>query len=123
MEGDDHSVRPPVNLEHLVVTMTEMEKVLGDAGKPIVAAVRQRVGEAMAARDRGDPAAMLEAISQAMSALGGLGDVLGPQEGQLIDLLAQRFKSAMLRGDTAEAKRDMDVMFERSGARYRGQKE
>jgi len=33
--------------------------------------------------------------------------------------VAGRFQGALLRGELPEAKQDLDVMFERSGARYR----
>ena len=123
MEGDDHKVQVPVHLETMLAAMTELENVLGVEGKPVVAGVREHVIQAMAARDRGDRAATMESIGLAMRSLAGLGDILGPQEAPLIEMLAQRFQSSMLGGDLAAAKADMDVMFERSGATYRGKKD
>ena len=70
----------------------------------------------MAARDRGDPVATLRAIGAAMEQLAQLADRLDPQDAMLMRAVAERFRAALLRGDVPEAKQDLDVMFERSGA-------
>lgn len=117
---EDHQPQVPVVFEQLLTGLSELELLLGDAGKPVVGAVRSRLREASAARDRGDPVAMLDAVSAAMRDLAALGERLGPGEGRLMTALAQRFRDALLRGDLAEAKKGMDVMFEQSGARFQG---
>jgi hypothetical protein len=116
----DHQPQVPVVFEQLLTGLSELELLLGDAGKPVIGAVRSRLRAASAARDRGDPVAMLDAVSAAMRDLAALGERLGPGEGRLMTALAQRFRDALLRGDLAEAKKGMDVMFEQSGARYQG---
>ncbi len=115
----DHQPVVPIALEQLVAGLAELELVLGDDGKRLVPLIRERLIEAMAARDRGDSAAMVASVGRAMKELAAVGDRLGSDEGQLMTMLAQRFEGALLRGDLSEAKRDMDVMFDRSGARYR----
>ncbi len=113
----------PVVLEQMVKGLCELELVLGDVGKRIVPAIRARLLEAMAARDRGDDVGMLQAVGAAMKELAMAGDSLGTGEGQLMTMLAARFQGSLLRGDLANAKQDMDAMFDRSGARYRNDEE
>jgi len=115
--SDEHQPQIPNALEQMVLGLTELESVLGEAGRRAIPAVRDRLGDALAARDRGDPVAMLEAVGAAMQALAEVGEQLEPGEGQLMTMLAQRFQSSLMRGDLPDAKKDMDVMFERSGAR------
>ncbi len=115
--SDEHQPQIPNALEQMVLGLTELEAVLGEAGRRAIPAVRDRLGDALAARDRGDPVAMLDAVGAAMQALAAVGEQLEPGEGQLMTMLAQRFQSSLMRGDIPDAKKDMDVMFERSGAR------
>jgi hypothetical protein len=51
--------------------------------------------------------------------LARLADRLDPDDAMLMRAVAGRFQGALLRGELPEAKQDLDVMFERSGARYR----
>lgn len=102
----------------MLVGMTELETVLGEAARATVRSVQQHLRDAMAARDRGDSAAMMMAVGAAMSELARLGESLEPGEGQMMQAIAQRFQGAMMRGDLTEAKQDMNVMFEKSGAKF-----
>lgn len=120
---EDHQPDMPVALEQMVKGLSELELVLGDVGKRIVPAIRLRLLEAMAARDRGDDVAMLRCVGAAMKELAAVGDSLGAGEGQLMTMLAERFQGSLLRGDLTNAKQDMEVMFDRSGSRYRNDKE
>lgn len=115
----DHQPQVPIVFEQLLSGLAELDLLLGDSCKPALAAVRARLLEASAARDRGDPVAMLDGVSAAMRELAALGEHFGPGEGRMMNALAERFRTSLLRGDLAEAKKDMDVMFENSGARYR----
>ena len=117
--ADDHQPQVPVAFEQMLAGLSELEKLLGDSGRAVVESVRSRLIEASAARDRGDPVAMLDAVSSAMRDLAALGERFGPGEGRLMNALAERFRDSLLRGDLAEAKKGMDYMFEQSGARYR----
>lgn len=109
----------PTGVEQVMDALAELEGVFGESGRGVVRAVRSRLGEALAARDRGNPAAMLEAIAAAMAELPRLADRLAGDEAMLMRLVAGRFRQALLRGNVPEARQDLDLMFERSGARYR----
>jgi hypothetical protein len=82
----------------------------------VVAAVRSLLIAAMAARDRGDMPAALAQIGAAMDKLSALADGLDPAEGTLMRALAHNFRTALLRGDDAQAKQSAAFMFEKSGA-------
>jgi len=117
MADAEHPTQPA--LEDLIAGLGELERLFGDAARAVVPAVQARLTEALAARDRGDPVATLQAIAAAMQQLAQLADRLDPDDAMLMRAVAGRFQAALLRGEMPEAKRDLDVMFERSGARYR----
>lgn len=117
--ADDHRPSVPAALEQLVAGLNELEQLFGDAARAVIPAVQARLREAMAARDRGDPVATMQAIGAAMEQLAQLADRLDPQDAMLMRAVAERFGGAVLGGDVPTAKQDLDVMFERSGARYR----
>ncbi len=121
--AQDHQPPVPVVLEQMVSGLSELELVLGNVGKQVVPAIRMRLLEAMAARDRGDSVAMLESVGSAMKELAAVGDRIGADEGRLMTMLAQRFQDSLKRGDLANAKQDMDVMFDRSGATFRAEED
>ncbi len=116
--AEDHQPQIPAALEQMLLGLTELESVLGEAGRRLIPAIHGRLQEAMAARDRGDPVGMFEAVGAAMREIAAVGDQLEPGVGSAMAALADRFQSAMVRGDMAEAKKGMDIMFEQSGARY-----
>jgi len=117
--ADDHQPPVPIALEQLIHGLGELEQLFGEPGRAVIPALRLRLTEAMAARDRGDAAGTMQAIGSAMEALARLADRLDPDDAMLMRAVAERFRVALLRGDMPEAKTDVDVMFERSGARYR----
>jgi hypothetical protein len=117
--GDQDRPGVPVGIEDLVAGLGELETLFGDAARAVVPTVQARLREAMAARDRGDPVATVQAIGAAMQQLADLADRLDPQDGMLMRTVADRFRVALLGDDLPEAKHDLDIMFERSGARYR----
>jgi hypothetical protein len=117
--GDQHRPSVPVGLEELVAGLSELEALFGDAARAVVPAVQAQLRAAMAARDRGDPVATMQAIGVAMEQLAQLADRLDPHDAMLMRAVADRFRVALLGGDLPEAKQDLDLMFERSGARYR----
>jgi len=118
----DHQPQVPIALEHMLAGLDELETVLGESGRRAIPTVRASLTEALAARGRGDPVATIEAVGAAMRALAEVGERLAPGEGQLMASLAQNFRGALMRGDLPEAKKDMDVMFDRSGARVLDEK-
>jgi hypothetical protein len=117
--ADEHRPSVPTGLEDLIAGLDEFQQVFGDAARAVIPAVRSRLSEAMAARDRGDPVATMRAIGAAMEELARLADRLDPEDAMLMRAVAGRFQGALLRGDEPEAKQGLDTMFERSGTRYR----
>src|SRR5262245_56170006 len=117
--ADEHQPPIPIAIEQLVKGLGELEIVIGPNARATVAAVRNGLTQAMAARDRGDPVAALRLIGEAMEQLATLADKLDPSEAMLMRSVSDRFRSALLRGDLPEAKQDMDVMFDRAGAKER----
>jgi hypothetical protein len=118
MANEEGSIIPAA-LEQLIGGLGELATALGETARPAIAAVQVRLGEAIAARDRGDPPAAMRAIGEAMETLAALADRLDPHEAALMRAVSSHFRSALLRGDVPEAKQRLDVMFERSGARER----
>lgn len=118
MDGT-HRPAVPVAIEQLLEGLSELERVLGETARTALPAIRTRLIEAAAARDRGEPVATLAAVSAAMAELAAVAERLDPLEGQAMRMVAERFGTALLRGDLPGAKQGLDVMFERSGARVR----
>jgi hypothetical protein len=118
---DEHRPDLPTGIEELLAGLAQLEQVFGEAARTVIPVVEQRLREAVAARDRGDPIETMRAIGSAMEELARLADRLDPQDAMLMRAVAQRFQGALLRGDLPEAKQGADVMFEQSGARYRKQ--
>lgn len=114
--GNDHRPAIPTAIEHVVDAVSELETVLGEAGRQAIPFIQARLAEAMAARDRGDPVATVKAIRAAMEQVAAVADRLDPQEAAVMRAVAEHFATALLGGDLPEAKQGMDVMFERSGA-------
>jgi len=117
--ADDHRPAVPIALEDLIAGFGELEQLFGAAGRAVIPAVQARLAEALAARERGDAVATMRAIGAAMEQLARLADGLDPQDAMRMRAVAEHFQHALLRGQAPEAKQDLDVMFERSGARYR----
>jgi hypothetical protein len=117
--ADEHRPSVPIVLEQLIAGLDELERLFGDAAAAVLPAVQARLREAMAARDRGDPVATMQAIAAAMQQLARLADRLDPQDAMLMRAVAERFSGAVLGGDVPQAKQDLDLMFGRSGARHR----
>jgi hypothetical protein len=116
---DDQDAASGAALETLVAGLDDLEHLFGEPARAVIPAVRTQLVEALAARDRGDAVGTMRAISAAMEQLAQLADRLDPQEAMLMRSVAERFQGALLRGDMPTAKQTGDVMFERSGSRYR----
>ena len=115
---DDHLLARSA-LEDLIAGLGELERLFGAPARALVPAIQARLREALAARGRGDAVATMRAIGAAMEQLAQLADQLDPHDAMHMRTVAERFQTALLRGDVPEAKQGLDVMFERSGARYR----
>ncbi len=114
--ADKHEVEIPLPLDRVVEQLEELDVVLGVRVRPVLAAVRETLIAAMAARDRGDVTGAIAQIGGAMDRLSALADELGPAEASLMRALVQSFRTALRRGDQAQAKQHAAFMFQRSGA-------
>ncbi len=61
--------------------LRELEVVIGEKARPVVAQVREELREAVASRERGDMTGTLEKIQRAMERLANLGAEVDPAEG------------------------------------------
>jgi hypothetical protein len=118
MAADDHSAIP-LGIESVIARLGELEIVFGPQAKDVITAVRRTLVEALAARERGDHAGSVARIGAAMDRLAALADRLDPAEAVLMRTVAEQFRAALLRRDSAAARRTADVMFERSGAKWK----
>jgi hypothetical protein len=116
---DEHQPAIPRAIEQVVSRLAELEIVFGEPARTAIPVVRSRLLDAMAARDRGDPNAALAHMSHAMDELARLADRLDPEEAMLMRAVAERFRTALGRGDRAGAQQAAATMFEQSGARER----
>jgi hypothetical protein len=104
-------------LEGVLTRIDEMGAVFGSEAGAVIDAVRTALIEAMAARDRGDMPGAIATIAKAMDRLTVLADsMVDPSEAEMMRVVAQAFRAALLRGDYADAKRAAAVMMRESGA-------
>lgn len=114
LKHDDTSIPA---LEGLLLHLDDLGAVFGPGSRHVIDALRQAVVEAVAARDRGDSPAAVKIIGAAMDRVAQLADeMVDPSEAALMRAVAQSFRSALLRGDQAEAAQAAAVMMRRSGA-------
>ncbi len=99
----------------LADTLRELEVTMGPAAQPVIAEIRTRLVEALALRDKGDVAAGITTIRQAMEQLAALAGTLDPAEGALMNAIAQRFASALSQDDRGTAKESVNFMRHRAG--------
>ena len=120
--GHGHLIDFPEAFEVLFGRIGELKVVLGAAAAPGVDEVERLLREGLAARERGDPAAAVGRIAQAMDRLATLASAADPAEGALMRAMAERFREALGRGAMGEAHEAADVMRERSGSVVRPRK-
>ena len=99
----------------LAQNLGELEVVIGPNARDTIAQVRAGLMTAIAARDRGDMPAALEAIRAAMARLAALGANLDPAEGMMMRAIAERFASAMTNGAMGDAESAVDTMRVKAG--------
>ena len=78
----------------LIDRLGELEVVIGERARPVVAEVRNRLKEAASARERGDVPGALAIIGQAMARLAGLASHLDAAEGAMMHAIAGSFAQA-----------------------------
>jgi len=99
----------------LIDRLGELEVVIGERARPVVAEVRNRLKEAASARERGDVPGALAIIGQAMARLAGLASHLDAAEGAMMHAIAGSFAQALSAGDRGAAKQAVDVMRNKAG--------
>jgi hypothetical protein len=99
----------------LADSLGELEVTLGAASRPVIASIRSKLIEAATARSRGDVAAGVASLHQAMEQLAGLAATLDPAEGAMMGLIAQRLTGALVQGDRESAKESVNFIRHRAG--------
>lgn len=110
----DNTSQPDSFLQ-LIDRLGELEVVIGEQARPVVAEVRSRLKEAASARQRGDVPGALAIIGQAMERLAGLASGLDAAEGALMRAIAGSFAQALNAGDRGTAKQAVDMMRNKAG--------
>ncbi len=95
--------------------LRELEVVIGEKARPVVAQVREELREAVASRERGDMAGTLEKIQRAMERLANLGSEVDPAEGAMMREIAQIFMRSLNFGEKGAAKDVVNVMRHKAG--------
>jgi hypothetical protein len=95
--------------------LRELEVVIGERARPVVAQVRGELQEAIASRQRGDMAGTLEKIQRAMDRLANLGSELDPAEGAMMREIAHIFLQSLNLGRKGAAKDVVNVMRHKAG--------
>jgi hypothetical protein len=95
--------------------LRELEVVIGEKARPVVAQVREELREAVASRERGDMTGTLEKIQRAMERLANLGTEVDPAEGAMMREIAQIFMRSLNFGEKGAAKDVVNVMRHKAG--------
>jgi hypothetical protein len=95
--------------------LRELEVVIGEKARPVVAQVREELREAVGSRERGDRAGTLEKIRRAMERLANLGSQLDPAEGAMMREVARIFMQSLNIGEKGAAKDVVNVMRHKAG--------
>ena len=95
--------------------LRELEVVIGDKARPVVAQVRAELQEAITSRQRGDMAGTLEKIQRAMDRLANLGSEVDPAEGAMMREIARIFMQSLNLGQKGTAKDVVNVMRHKAG--------
>ncbi len=99
----------------LADNLRELEVVIGEKARPVVAQVREELRVAIASRERGDMPGALQQIRRAMERLAGLGGELDPAEGVMMREIARIFMQSLNFGEKGAAKDVVNVMRHKAG--------
>ena len=99
----------------LADNLRELEVVIGEKARPVVAEVRQTLLDAVASRQRGDTTLALGQIRRAMERLAGLASELDPAEGAMMGEIARVFMQSLNLGERGAVKETMKVMRRKAG--------
>ncbi len=95
--------------------LRELEVVIGEKARPVVAQVRAELQVAVASRERGDMAGTLEKIQRAMERLANLGAQLDPAEGAMMREISRIFMQSLNLGEKGAAKDVVNLMRHKAG--------
>jgi len=95
--------------------LRELEVVIGEKARPVVAGVRAELNAAIASRERGDITGALGKIRRAMERLAALGSELDPAEGMMMREIARVFMASLDSGEKNLAKESVNVMRRKAG--------
>lgn len=109
----------PHDIEQALAALSELGNVLGTASAAATLAMTEELRKAMAARDRGDVIRALDHTARAMTLVAEATAKLDPNEAGIMRAIVDRFRAALQRCDAETARRLVDKMFERSGARWK----
>jgi hypothetical protein len=99
----------------LAEALRELEVVIGEKARPVVAQVREELREAVAIRARGDTVGTLKKIHRAMERLANLGAEVDPAEGAMMGEIARIFIQSLNFGQKGAAKDVVNVMRHKAG--------
>ncbi len=103
------------SLVALAANLRELEVVIGERARPVVAQVRAELHEATASSERGDTGAALDQIRHAMDRLAALGSELDPAEGAMMREIARVFMQSLSLGEKGAARDVVNVMRRKAG--------
>jgi hypothetical protein len=115
--GHSHLIEFPEALEAFFTRVGELQVILGPGSAAGVARLEALMQQGLAARDRGDAAAAVTRIVEAMDLLAELATTAPGLDGQMLRAMAENFRNALGRGSLGEAKAAADVMRDQSGSR------
>jgi hypothetical protein len=96
-------------------SLRELEVTIGPKARPVIAEIRQRLGEAEGRRRDGDAAGAMASIRAAMERMAALAGELDSGEAMLMRMLTDQFSRALLTGDKTTAKGAVKVMRHKAG--------
>ena len=99
----------------LADNLRELEVVIGERARPVIAQVREELREAIGSRERGDMTAALAKIRLAMERLASLGSELDPAEGAMMREIARIFMQSLSFGEKGATKEVVNLMRHKAG--------
>ncbi len=112
MSFDDPALDPFLKLAD---RLGELEIIVGERARPVVAELRESLHGAIARRQAGDLPGSLALLRRAMERLTAMGGELDPEEGALMRMVAERFGQALETGDKGAARTAVKIMRQKSG--------
>ncbi|MGA2410438.1 MAG: hypothetical protein ABSG46_08640 [Candidatus Binataceae bacterium] len=96
-------------------SLQELELIAGPKARPVIAAIRDGLAQAVAKRQIGDVEGAFSLIRLAMQKVAVLGSDVDSEEGAMMRLMAERFGQAFSAGDKSEARAAVNLMRHKAG--------